>query len=138
MIVGEDTLNHIDFYLGVQRQGWTKVQGIPDETREDSYFYSMYNSFMRIINLTMPITEDMPVWSPNRKPKLAETASIDKEGWNEHDLHISTHLGTHIDAPLHFVKNGKGLGKKSFSFIQDTQKSLKMVMVRIGQFCQKN
>jgi len=64
---------------------------------------------MHIIDLTMLITEDMPVFTSSRKPRLRPTATIEKEGWNEHDLHISTHLGTHIDAPWHFIKDGKKL-----------------------------
>lgn len=66
---------------------------------------------MQIIDLTMPITEDMPVFTGSRKPRLWPTATIEKDGWNEHHLEISTHIGTHIDAPWHFIKNGKRLDK---------------------------
>lgn len=66
---------------------------------------------MQIIDLTMPINKGMPVFSGSRTPGLQQIASIEKDGWNEHHLSVSTHVGTHIDAPWHFVKDGKKLDK---------------------------
>ena len=68
---------------------------------------------MRIIDLTMPINEDIPVWAENRKPQFEQVASIEKGGWTQHDLHISTHHGTHVDAPWHCIQKGKRLGEIS-------------------------
>ena len=59
----------------------------------------------------MPINKDMPVFAGSRIPELHQTASIEKDGWTEHHISISTHIGTHIDAPWHFIKNGKTLDK---------------------------
>jgi len=30
---------------------------------------------------------------------------LEKDGWNARDLHIYSHAGTHMDAPVHFGAN---------------------------------
>ncbi len=62
-----------------------------------------------IIDLTMPISKDIPLYTPDRAPEITQIASIAKDGWNEHEVRITTHVSTHIDAPYHFISNGKKL-----------------------------
>jgi len=63
----------------------------------------------KFIDLTMPLNELTPVFPGDPKPEFKRVASIEKEGWNEHRIHMNTHFGTHIDAPWHMLKNGKRL-----------------------------
>lgn len=65
---------------------------------------------MKIIDLTIPLDKNVPLWDESERPDFLQVASIEKDGFNKHDLHISTHLGTHIDAPWHFLKNKSKLG----------------------------
>jgi len=50
-----------------------------------------------LIDLTQTITPEMPgvSWKPAR--------TIEKDGWNARMLHLYSHSGTHMDAPLHFA-----------------------------------
>lgn len=36
-------------------------------------------------------------------------ASHESDGFHELSLHLTSHMGTHIDAPFHILKNGKSL-----------------------------
>lgn len=50
----------------------------------------------RIIDLTLTLEHGM-------RGIAFETAStVEKEGWNARTLHLYSHSGTHMDAPLHF------------------------------------
>ncbi|MFD2587102.1 cyclase family protein [Croceitalea marina] len=50
----------------------------------------------RIIDLTQPISEAMAGVS------IEQSKSIETDGWNASTLHLYSHSGTHMDAPIHF------------------------------------
>ena len=62
-----------------------------------------------MIDLTMPLDENTPVYPGDPKPEFNRVAFYAKDGWNEHRICINTHLGTHIDAPWHMIDEGKRL-----------------------------
>lgn len=62
---------------------------------------------MKIIDLTHTFTENMPVYPGDPKPSLKRVATLNKDGYNDHIINTAMHVGTHMDAPLHMVKNGK-------------------------------
>lgn len=66
---------------------------------------------MKAIDLTQMITPDMPVYPGTNSPEIIKTATHDKEGYLEQQLVISTHTGTHIDAPAHILKGAPSLDK---------------------------
>lgn len=49
----------------------------------------------------------MPVYPGDPKPTLEQVAFIAKDTFNDHKLTTVMHVGTHIDAPLHMIANGK-------------------------------
>ena len=62
---------------------------------------------MRIYDVTVPITETMPVWPGQPRVQIEQLARIDRgDPANVSQLKLSSHTGTHVDAPLHFVKRG--------------------------------
>jgi kynurenine formamidase len=64
---------------------------------------------MKIIDLTHPISPDMPVY-PGTEPPVFETGcSIDDIGFLEKKITLYSHTGTHIDAPAHLIKGHKTL-----------------------------
>jgi kynurenine formamidase len=63
---------------------------------------------MQIIDLTFYL-EQAPVYSGHPKPGVAQIATIEEEGWNELKLNLTSHSGTHIDAPFHMLREGKKL-----------------------------
>ncbi len=63
---------------------------------------------MEIIDITMPIESGMPVYK-NRKEKSPEfymEKIFEEDGFNESSVKINLHTGTHVDAPLHYLKDG--------------------------------
>ena len=66
---------------------------------------------MRWIDITLPVSDEYPCWPGDEPFKHTVTAEIGKSGsvCNLSKLSMSTHFGTHIDAPLHFVENGRAV-----------------------------
>jgi len=62
---------------------------------------------MKIIDHTLTVSEKIPTFPGSPKPHFIEWETIAKNGYNLELLFLSSHIGTHIDAPFHFVKNGK-------------------------------
>lgn len=64
---------------------------------------------MRVFDLTYPFGQEMPVFPGDAAPKWEQVAFIEQDGYNASRLTTGMHVGTHIDAPLHMVKNGQPL-----------------------------
>jgi len=64
---------------------------------------------LEIIDLTYNLENDMITYDAPWHPSFSieQLASIDKEGRDTRKVVFGTHTGTHIDAPRHFIKNGK-------------------------------
>ncbi len=62
-----------------------------------------------IIDLSVPINEQTPVYPGDPIVKLQTSGVLEKDGYSDHTLSIGTHVGTHIDAPLHMLPGTKQL-----------------------------
>ena len=62
---------------------------------------------MKVIDLTLTISENIPIFPGSPKPNFINWENIKKDGYNLELLFLSTHTGTHIDAPYHFLKKGQ-------------------------------
>ena len=62
-----------------------------------------------IIDLTMNIDKNTPVYPGDTPFSEENTGIFERDGYNLTTLHMSNHFGTHIDAPLHMLDNGKRL-----------------------------
>ena len=62
---------------------------------------------MTLHDISLPITEDLPTWPGDPGIKLDKISQI-KEGEIANLTHLSSsvHIGTHVDAPDHFLGNG--------------------------------
>ena len=56
---------------------------------------SLFNKY-RIVDLTRTMHPDMP------GVDFDQARSLEQDGWNAMTLHLYSHVGTHMDAPLHF------------------------------------
>ncbi len=56
---------------------------------------------MKVIDLTHPITPDMPVYPGTEKPVFSPANSYEKDGFKETKISMFTHTGTHMDPPAH-------------------------------------
>lgn len=68
-----------------------------------------FNFFdMKIIDISVPLSPTLPVWPGSRPLSITQTDSIKTGGVaNVTRIETGSHTGTHIDAPLHFVDDGK-------------------------------
>ena len=66
---------------------------------------------MQTYDISVKIDEQLPVWPGDPAVVIKQDVSMDDgEMYNLHSLQISAHTGTHIDAPLHFLAQGKPIG----------------------------
>ncbi len=61
------------------------------------------------IDLTMPIAEGMPFNPDHFPPEIIPYAWVEVGGWSASKLVLDSHLGTHMDAPCHFVAGGQSI-----------------------------
>lgn len=64
---------------------------------------------MKIIDLTHTIHPNLPVFPGTPQPEIERIHQIDTEGYAETHLQITSHLGTHMDAPAHMIQAGATL-----------------------------
>jgi arylformamidase len=63
---------------------------------------------MRTYDITLTITPDMTIWPGDPKVSIQHTSSMDSgDNANVSQISMSCHTGTHVDAPHHFLNNGK-------------------------------
>jgi len=58
------------------------------------------------IDLTLTISEFIPSFPGSPKPQFINWSELKNDGYNLELLFLSSHTGTHLDAPYHFSKNG--------------------------------
>lgn len=66
---------------------------------------------MQIVDLSVVLNEQTPVYPGDPETKLETITTISNDGHVDHYLSTVTHTGTHIDAPMHMLADGKGLGQ---------------------------
>ncbi len=63
---------------------------------------------MTLYDISLTIAEDLPVWPGDPKIELKKISKIeDGEEANVTHISASVHIGTHVDAPDHFMGNGQ-------------------------------
>ena len=60
-----------------------------------------------IVDLTLPVSGRLPTFPGSPPPQFLNWSSLERDGYNLELLFLSTHSGTHIDAPFHFARNGR-------------------------------
>jgi arylformamidase len=61
----------------------------------------------KIIDITVPLTTDMPMWPGCSGIRITPTMRMDEgDSYNAARLEFNLHTGTHVDAPRHFLQNG--------------------------------
>lgn len=60
-----------------------------------------------IVDLTLPISGKLPSFPGSPAPQFLNWSDLKRDGYNLELLFMSTHSGTHIDAPYHFAQNGR-------------------------------
>jgi arylformamidase len=64
---------------------------------------------LRLIDVTVPVRDGMPIYDRNPGVHLERARSIAKgDPVNISRLELGVHTGTHVDAPVHFIEGGAG------------------------------
>ena len=66
---------------------------------------------MKIIDLSHWYEEDMPLFPGTPAIQIQQVSQIEEDGFRVTDFHSTVHVGTHCDAPAHFVKGAKTMGE---------------------------
>lgn len=66
---------------------------------------------MKIIDLSHILENEMPVYPGDEAPVVQKVMTHEKDGAQVTRLGISTHTGTHLDTPRHFVANNSTTDK---------------------------
>jgi len=72
---------------------------------------------LKIIDITMTIRENMPVFKnkADKKPLIWIANGYQKGGIHETRIDLDLHSGTHLDAPMHVITNGKSVDQIDLS-----------------------
>src|SRR5919199_6019127 len=62
---------------------------------------------MKIVDLTLEITSDMVTFPGYPMPTFIKWSKFETQGYISEVMFLSTHTGTHMDAPFHFNSNGQ-------------------------------
>ncbi len=62
----------------------------------------------RVVDLTHVLTPEFPTFAGTPGIAMRATAAFAKDGYNMNEWVLQEHSGTHIDAPIHFSKEGPG------------------------------
>jgi len=57
----------------------------------------------RIIDVSVPLGPDLPVWPGDPPVEIRPVSSVESDGVAVSEIRMSSHAGTHLDAPAHFV-----------------------------------
>ena len=64
---------------------------------------------MKIYDISWPIFPGMTAYKDRNTVEIKQTKTFEVDGARESLITLSSHSGTHIDAPAHFLKDGKSL-----------------------------
>lgn len=62
----------------------------------------LFSKTMRVVDLTMRITPSIRVYPGSPQPFFIPWSKFDCQGYDSEAMFMSTHTGTHVDAPSHF------------------------------------
>jgi arylformamidase len=66
---------------------------------------------VKLVDISVPIRDAMTVYRGNPPVRIRRAMTLQRDGVNLSELCLGSHTGTHVDAPSHFVKGGKGIDR---------------------------
>ena len=61
---------------------------------------------MKVIDLTLTVSSKIPTFPGSPQPNFIPWENVKDDGYNLEVLFLSSHTGTHMDAPHHFLEKG--------------------------------
>jgi kynurenine formamidase len=61
------------------------------------------------IDLTHPVSSNLPVIPGDPAPEIVDLQTLEQDGCSVQHISCANHVGTHVDAPLHFLPQGRSV-----------------------------
>jgi arylformamidase len=61
---------------------------------------------VKIFDISWPISTATTGYKDRHIVEFTQTRTFDKDGMRDSTMHLSSHTGTHVDAPAHFIRDG--------------------------------
>ena len=71
---------------------------------------------MKIIDISWPISNDMTTYKDKKNVSIKKIREFNSDNVRESEITMSSHVGTHVDAPAHFLENGETI---DFIFLEN-------------------
>ncbi len=84
---------------------------------------------MKIIDISWAISSATTGYKDKDVVQFEEIKTFAKDGVRESIIHLSSHTGTHIDAPSHFLKDGKTIDQMDLNSLIGPCKVLDLTIV---------
>jgi arylformamidase len=62
---------------------------------------------MKIIDISWPINTATTGYKDKHIMRIEDVKNFNRDGVRDTSIHLSSHTGTHVDAPSHFLRDGK-------------------------------
>src|ERR1700733_12686658 len=87
---------------------------------------------MKIYDISWPISTATTGYKDKKTVNFESIKSIDTDNARETNITLSSHTGTHVDAPSHFIHDGKTIDQIELSSIIGPCKVFDMSVVTDG------
>lgn len=77
-------------------------------------------------DVTVALEDGMVSWPGDRPVIISKTATYENDKVNVTAINISAHTSTHVDAPLHFIKDGKDVTELLFEKLIGTARVIQI------------
>ena len=64
---------------------------------------------MKLFDISWPISQNMTAYKDKKIVTIDSTKTFEKDNARETVLRLGSHTGTHVDAPAHFLQDGKSI-----------------------------
>jgi arylformamidase len=90
---------------------------------------------MKIFDVSLPISKEMPVYPGDPPVKIQRKATIGKDDakYNLSRLSFGAHTGTHVDAPFHFLEDGSTVDRLPLELLMGRARVVEVTSPRIDE-----
>ncbi|MBV9793553.1 MAG: cyclase family protein [Actinobacteria bacterium] len=87
----------------------------------------------RLADLTLPIEPGMLSNPDHFPPEITLYATLERDGWTARRLVLDSHLGTHLDAPSHFVAGAPDVDQADLEVLIGTAEVIHLSGIEPGE-----
>ncbi len=84
---------------------------------------------MKVIDISWPISKATTGYKDRNIVRFEEVKNFAKDGVRDSNMYLSAHTGTHIDAPAHFLRDGKTIDQITLDRLMGPCKVLDLTQV---------